>query len=243
MIKNDEVLEMVQWCKSQDISLNETQNIIKRTFGSKGIKFFKKLASTSFKYEMDNNKSEYAGKLEILSERAKEEIQSVMKQDEELIICMNGSSNDFMVVTNQRVLIAKHGLSFGGKFGLKINEIPYVEIGDIVVHESSTTWFIEIASVTNMPKKKSIFKRTPCGYQYAECDGIHILKENYKFYKPFIALLKSKLVEIKQNINTTSPDKDLTNKVKSLAKLYRTGKISRNEYETAKTRVMEQKWY
>lgn len=241
MKKSNDVLEMVQWCKSQELSLNETQNIIRRTFGNKGLKILKKLSGSTLNYET-SGKSEFTGKMEILSDRAKEEVQGSLLTDEELAICMTGSNNDYLVATNQRILIVKHGISFDGKFEFKIKRILYDEVCDVVLYKNQITCFLEIVLKNLIDGEKGRFKRKNCE-DHHECNGIHILEENLKYYKPFIALLKSKIVETGNILKSKDLDKDLTSKITSLGKLYKTGKISLNEYETAKTRIIEQKWY
>ena len=113
-----------------------------------------------------------------------------------------------------------------------------------MIHEKPGSWFIEIvlkgSSVT--VDRKGWLKRNVKDQNYQESNGINIAKEDLKYYKPSITLLKSFMV--KSGIGEVEAvDAVLTPKILSLSKMYRAGKISFKEYETTKTRILEKKWY
>lgn len=178
---------------------------------------------------------ELTGNIEILHKKIKEALEQNKTQEEEVIFCINGQFHQALVALPKRLLIIKHGMMADVPLGVKVTSFQYEDITGTEINTGSafSLGYIEITTPSFETTKVKHAEKLP--------NCIPIRGDNLKEYKPYLEKLKALVDKAKSPIapSATRENGDIVSKIEKLAKLYQTGALTEEEFNSAKKKLLE----
>jgi len=178
----------------------------------------------------------------VLSSRVYDYLKNNKSEDETVLFCIVGEHDQSLIALNKRLLIIKPGFMANASFGAKVASFFYKDITGIEVNVGLAVGVIEILT----PSYEGTRERSWIGANLGQTNNVFVVsncipisKKDLNMFKPYIDKLR-KLVEDAKHPQTETANKgnDIASQLESIAKLYKEGILTEEEYLKAKKKIL-----